>query len=151
MQRNGGSAGLTWSFSGLSDMSFRLLEVRFRWVVVGLSVEKEINPKQLYQCLLSSESWGEKEADTQESTVAQTGSLRMQHREEQQGNGDHHANHRQECEGGVLIFRSLTTAGSITYLLRFFQACKDKHSTSNLNNRVNGCSSLVYNRMKPSK
>lgn len=32
---------LTWSFSGLSEMSFRLLEVRFLWAVVGLSVGTE--------------------------------------------------------------------------------------------------------------
>lgn len=30
---------LTCSFSGLSEMSFMLLDVRFRWVVVGLSIK----------------------------------------------------------------------------------------------------------------
>lgn len=29
----------TWSFSGLSERSFRLLEVRLRWAVVGLPAE----------------------------------------------------------------------------------------------------------------
>lgn len=29
---------LTWSFSGLSEMSFRLVEVRFLWVMAGLPV-----------------------------------------------------------------------------------------------------------------
>lgn len=46
------SGWLTWSFSGLSEMSFRLLEVRFRWVVVGLSVRTHqhwtVKPASLY-------------------------------------------------------------------------------------------------------
>ena len=31
---------LTWSFSGLSEKSLRLLEVRFLWVVVGLPTQE---------------------------------------------------------------------------------------------------------------
>lgn len=32
---------ITWSFSGLSEKSLRLLEVRFRWAVVGLPAKKK--------------------------------------------------------------------------------------------------------------
>lgn len=32
---------LTWSFSGLSEMSFRLEEVRFLWVMAGLPEKKQ--------------------------------------------------------------------------------------------------------------
>lgn len=49
---------LTWSFSGLSEMSFRLVEVRFLWVMAGLPARTMSTPVKATLSIQSEEHRG---------------------------------------------------------------------------------------------